>query len=274
MKRWMWVGGAFLALAVIVGAGAIGYRENAKHSAPAVTIPQTIMVERGPVVYTVTGPGVAIDNGETPLIAQVSGQVEQVNVQPGNRITAGQVLAVIGKRADFQSAVDAAQAQVQQAQQTLDALSPEMLISQAELAQIQAQQDYQRANNMRLNPDSPRGSQAARESATAEFHLARQAFEDAQNAYDDVSNLPADDVSRNTALGILGAARNRLTLATWNLDYLDSKPSAEEVAASLAKAALAKATLDQADQDLALAQNGQSAELIAAQAALASARAV
>ena len=273
MKRWMWFAGALVPLAVIGAAFYLGYRKNAEKTTVPVTVPQTTAVDRGDVVFTVTGPGVSVDNGETALESQVNGRIENLAVRPGDHVSAGQVLATLGPQADFENAVNTAQAQVQDAQQQLNGVSPELLLSQAQLAQAQAEQDYQTANNLQLNPNSPRGSKAAREAATAEFHLAEQAFTDAQNAYNDVSNLPVDDTSRNNALSVLAAARQRKDVATWNLDYLQGKPSADEVTASDAKADAAKAALDQANQNLALAQNGQSPDLLNTKAALETAQA-
>ncbi|NLI08651.1 MAG: efflux RND transporter periplasmic adaptor subunit [Thermotogaceae bacterium] len=273
MKRWMWFAGALVSLVVIGTAFYLGYRKNAEKTAIPVTVPQTTAVDRGNVAFTVTGPGVSVDNGETVLESMINGRIENLAVRPGDHVSAGQVLATLGPQVEFENAVNTAQAQVQDVQQQLNGVSPELLLSQAQLTQAQAEQDYQMANNLRLNPNSQRGSEAACEAATAEFHLAEQAFTDAENAYNDVSNLPVEDSLRNNALSVLAAARHRKDLATWNLDYLQGKPSADEVTASNAKADAAKATLDQANRDLALAQNGQSPDLLNARAALETARA-
>jgi RND family efflux transporter MFP subunit len=269
----MWFAGAIVTLAVIGGAFYLGYRQNAAKAVVPVVPPQTIPVERGDVTFTVTGPGVSVDDGETTLASQVNARLLEIAAQPGELVTAGQVLAALGPKADFENTVSAARAQVQEAQQVLDGLSPELLISKAQVAQTQAEQDYQTANRRRLNPNSSRGSQAAIEAATAEFHLSKQAFEDAQNAYNNVNGQGADDVPKNMALAELAAARHRKDLATWNLDYLQGKPSANEVAASNAKADEAKAALEKANLDLALAQSGQSPDLLSAQATLQSAQA-
>jgi RND family efflux transporter MFP subunit len=269
----MWIAGSFLALAVIGGAFYFGYQDNIKKTAASVQAPQTTAVERGDVIFTVTGPGISVDNGETALESQVNGKLESLNVYPGDRISSGQVLATLGPRADFENVVNAARANVLEAQATLDATTPAKLLAQAKLNQILALQEYQKANNQRLNPNYIRGSQSAIEAATAEYYLAENAFKEAQHAYEKVSDFPVDDDSRNVALNILASARKRFNIATLNLNYLQGKPTADEVAASNAKADVAKAVLEEANHALELAQNNQSPELLQAKANLNSAQA-
>ncbi len=273
MKRWMWIAGSFLVLAVIGGAFYFGYQENIKKTTASVQAPQTTAVERGDVIFTVTGPGISVDSGEITLESQVNGKLESLNVNPGDRISSGQVLATLGPRADFENVVNTDRANVLEAQATLDATSPAKLLAQAKLNQALALQEYQKANNQRLNPNYVRGSQSSIEAATAEYYLAENAFKEAQHAYDEVSNFPVDDVSRNNALNILALARKRFNIAILELNYLQSKPTADEVAASNAKADVAKATLEEANHALELAQNNQSPELLQAKAGLDSAQA-
>ena len=109
-------------LVVLAGAGYLGYRRSLASAAAPPEAPATVTVTRGPVVLSVTAPGVVVDLGAMTVASPVDGSVEEIMLQPGQTFTRGQVLARLGGRPSFQAAVDAAQLQVLQAQQMLDQL--------------------------------------------------------------------------------------------------------------------------------------------------------
>jgi len=150
------------ALVILAGAGYLGYRSSLAQAAA----PPTVAVSRGPVVLSVTAPGVVVDTGALTVAAPVSGRVQSVTLQPGETFTQGQVLAQIGDRPTFQAAVDTAQLQVLQAQQTLDQLqagAPQAAAqAQQQLAQDEVDfQTAQRALAGLTQPDVPYYQQQA-----------------------------------------------------------------------------------------------------------------
>src|SRR5260370_26826269 len=121
-KLSLWFVLAAAVLAIIGGAGYLGYQRSLANAAAAVASPPTVAVSRGLVVLSVTAPGLVVDTGAVTVVSPVSGQVEAIGLQPGQAITQGQVLARLGNRQSFEAAVATAQLQVLQAQQTLDQL--------------------------------------------------------------------------------------------------------------------------------------------------------
>src|SRR5690242_11064140 len=121
-KYLLWFLLAAAALAVVGGAGYLGYQRSRASAAAAIAPPPTVAVSRGPVVLSVTAPGIVVDTGSQTIAAPVSGRVIALDVLPGQPIAQGQVLAQLGDRSAFEAAVAQARWQVLQAQQTLDQL--------------------------------------------------------------------------------------------------------------------------------------------------------
>lgn len=80
---------------------------------------RTFVVQRGTVRAAVTGTGTIVPAAQQNLGFRVSGQLTEVDVKPGDHVTAGQVLAKVDPRT-YQAALDTANATLQQAQATLN----------------------------------------------------------------------------------------------------------------------------------------------------------
>ena len=209
VRKHFWrIATAGAALAVIAGAGYLGYQRNLAKAAAAIPSPPTVAVSRGPVVLSVTAPGVVVDTGALTVAAPVSGLVQAITLQPGETFTQGQVLAQIGDWPSFQAAVDTARLQALQAQQTLDQLragAPQAAAqAQQQLAQDEKDlQTDQRALAGLTQPDVPYYQQqvttaqsaltTAQENVqitsqgglTVTLQRARQALDTATNIYND-----------------------------------------------------------------------------------------
>ena len=140
-RRGLWLTLAAGGLALLAGAGYIGYRQSLADTTAQVAPPPTVAVSRGMVVASVTAPGLVVDMGILIVAAPVSSLVEDVTLQPGETFTQGQVLARLGDRQRFQAAVDAARLQALQAQQTLDQLQAGAPQAAAEAQQQLAQDE-------------------------------------------------------------------------------------------------------------------------------------
>jgi len=273
MKRWMIFPALALALAVIGSAGFLGFRSSQAQATETPPAPPTVAVSRGDVELTVTGPGQSVDAGETILESRVNARVEELNVRPGDTVSAGQVLASLGDRESFEAARTDAQIKVLEAQKELDGLDEVKLLNQAELDLLQAQKDYDKAKNRRGSADYQRGSQANIERARADYLFAEQQFKDAEQAYSAVSGLAESDYQRVTALSHLAEMRTQRDRAKINLNYLEGKPSESEIAEADANLALAEAALKEARRNLERVRSGQSPERALAEAKLANAQA-
>ena len=147
MKRWL----KWIALLVVVGAAGAGWLV---FSAPAKDeVPRTTPVARGNVEETVLASGVIQASSLVSVGAEVSGRIKTLNVQLGDDVKTGDVIAEIDSL-NQENAVKAAQASLAntEAQKTIQAanlaqartaleraekLSPQKLISDADLQAAQ-----------------------------------------------------------------------------------------------------------------------------------------
>ncbi len=118
MKRWFILLGAVLILAVIGGAGYLGYRASQLTNRGVVQAPPTISVERGDVAQSVTTPGQLVGMRERMLSPGVAGRPSKINVRAGDHVKAGQVLAELDS-SDLAIQVQQAEAALKTAQARL-----------------------------------------------------------------------------------------------------------------------------------------------------------
>lgn len=134
---------------------------------PTTTPPTTLPVERGTVEDTVIAPGQLEGVKERILSAGVGGVLAEIHVRPGDRVTAGQVLAQIDRRAYEES----------------------LSLAQLKLAEAQAELSRQIANaelDVQSSETGVSGAQANYPSLTAaqiKVQQAQQSLVDAQAAY-------------------------------------------------------------------------------------------
>lgn len=105
MKKYLWVGLALLLLAVglYVFYGNFGLGEK--------TAPQTVQVQQGDLVEQVTATGTLQPSGYVDVGAQVSGQLKVLNVEVGDTVSEGTLLAEIDPTV-YVAQVDASRAQL------------------------------------------------------------------------------------------------------------------------------------------------------------------
>ena len=130
MKRWLVV----VALLVVLGAGAASYfvmRAPAKDD-----VPRTVPVGRGSVEETVLATGTIEASSLVSVGAEVSGRIKSLNVQLGDDVKAGDVIAEIDSL-NQENEVKAAEASLAniEAQQTIQQAS----LAQAKVALSRAE---------------------------------------------------------------------------------------------------------------------------------------
>jgi len=280
LKRWLVILAAALSLAVIGGAGYFGYQTSQAKEAPPPPPPPTVPVSQGEVVLSVTAPGVSVNTRKSSVESRVSGTVEALLVQPGDAVKAGQVLARIGDKDQFMMAVIEAQIQVMQVQKTLDGIDDDLLLSQAALELAQAQKAYDKAKARTASKEYQHGDENSIAIARANWILANRAVGDAEEIYNRNKYRADDDPEFAAALSQLAAARQQRAVADANLRWLQSKPSANEVAQVQAQFEIAAAQLDAAQKKFDQLKTGRNpdrslaeAQLVSAQARLQDARA-
>lgn len=114
MKHWQWMLLITLALAIIGGAGYLGFNNAPAKPAATPQAPSTLTVERGDVRQTISAPGQLASTQDVMLEMPVGGRLERVNVRPGDAVQAGQTLAQV-ETLPLYNAVRDASAELEQA---------------------------------------------------------------------------------------------------------------------------------------------------------------
>jgi HlyD family secretion protein len=234
---------------------------------------QTTTVQLGTLTSTVEGSGTVASIQSTTMAWETSGQVEKVNVQIGQTVKAGDVLAVLSS-ASLSPNILQAQVDVVNAQRNLDkVLNSGTAAANAQLALVNAQKTYDTA---KANKDRLTLSRA--EPATIEYYqsqvaLAEQRVQQAQDAYDATSGLSdANPVRANAYTNLYNAMLQR-DQALGNLNWVTGKPTGSDQALILANFAVADAALKDAQQAWDRLKNGPDAnDVKAAQATLQAAQ--
>jgi HlyD family secretion protein len=182
---------------------------------------ETTVIERGTLVDAIGATGTVRSNQSANLTWQTSGTVDLIEVQVGDRVTNGQVLASL--MADSLSPdVILAQADLVDAQQALD----DLLNSATQQSQaLKAVEDAQEALDDALNPDLAQ-ARAFQAIANAEKNV-----EDAQDQLDIVTAVvPQDAIDQAYANMLLAEKRLNNTLeAIEDIEWQITKASAMRV---------------------------------------------
>ncbi|MCJ7700153.1 MAG: efflux RND transporter periplasmic adaptor subunit [Anaerolineales bacterium] len=196
-----------LILLVLVGVFALA---SAMGSRPAVEL-ETETLQRGTLSTVIDVDGVVQSSQSALLFWNVSGEIDQVNVQPGDRVTAGEIITsleplslpsyVIAAQAELISAQRALENLLEsktrqaealktfdQAQQALeDGLHPEKQQAQALVAIAEARQSVEHARRQAEITASP-ASQSAIDQAYANLLLAKDKMENTADTLEKLEN--------------------------------------------------------------------------------------
>lgn len=187
-------------------------------------------------------PGKLVNTSYTTLQMPSNGSLAELNVLPGDTVTAGQLLARLNGQEDYEAAVTAAELEVLLAQKAYDDLfaNADLKLAEAQLNLVNAQETVANAEQARTRLDAPRADDLNLQQAEAQYLLAKEAYKEALKAFDAVDHKPLTNPDRIFALQRLTAAEQEmdLKLATWNWLLL---PAPET-------------DITQADAELALAQ--------------------
>ena len=201
------------------------------------------------------------------LTWKTSGIVDKVSAQVGQKVQAGEVLAIL-KADSVPATIASAQADLVTAQQNLeDVKNSNTASAQAQVALADAQTAYDTAKKKVDSLKYDRATPEMIEYAESQLTLAKQAMDKAQSDFNHVASDPKN--SSNTPLYAsantrLYQAQKAYQSALANLNWYKGHPTDTDVATIQADFALAKAQLEDAQRKYDRLKNGPTAEDIAA----------
>ncbi len=204
-------------LALIAGGGYAAYRFLSKPAAASTTTPQTATVKKGPLVVTISSAGSVSAHSSGDVSFRISGEVKSVNVNLGDKVEAGQVLAELDD-SDLQLSVSAAENSLLSAQASYRKLAAGLLPEERKLAELdlkaaedalkKAQDEYNKVSwrpNISMLPQSTNLQQATQDYEKAKLTYAEK-----------VRPASADDLAISQAQ--VNQAQDSVTQAKQKLD--------------------------------------------------------
>jgi len=217
----------------------------------------TIVLDGGNTVNTPKPASNASSNGGGDVIASAivapsqeahlafvtGGNVMKVNVQVGDRVTAGHILVELDSTL--------AQLDIERAQRTLRELTSPGAIAAAEEAVVNALETRDDEAQDVIGLDYGRASEDLLDEVRAEITLAEKRVEFAEAAYDRVKNRSLENSGRANALLALNDAKNYLNSLRADYQWYLSPPSETDIAKTTAQAGVAEAAYQEAQWYLA-----------------------
>jgi RND family efflux transporter MFP subunit len=210
---------------------------------------QTTRVRQGDLVIYASGSGTLIAADEIQLGFGTNGTIAELNVQVGDTVQAGDVLAVQGDRDQLEAAVAADQLSVMNAQKTLEELyaNADLVSAQAELDLANAMDELEDAQYYwQSQQGGNRADNQTIKDAEADLVLAENNLENARSAYEKVSGLPSDDPKRANAYSRYYAALQDYYSALGTLNWYTGHPTEVQQTILDAELNLAEAKLAEA----------------------------
>jgi HlyD family secretion protein len=227
---------------------------------------QTSRVRQGDLMTYVSGTGTLMVGKEIELGFGTSGEVAELYVQVGDKVRAGDVLAVQADRDQLEAAIASDQLAVRNAQQALDDLyeNADMVAAQALMELAEAKDAMEDAEyTWYVQQEGNRASTTTIEAAKAELVLAEQRLEAARNEYNLYYGKPKDDPGRALATTKLASAQKNYDSALRNLNWYLGYPTETQQALLDAEVALAMANLAQAERNYERVKDGPDPDEVA-----------
>jgi len=248
-------------LALVV-AGSLGiYYFTSQAKEPPAPDYETLLVDRGNLVSTVSATGAIEPEGQVSLVFRGAGRVGEVLVKEGDAVTAGQVLARL-ETEDLDLALAQAEVALVISQAQLDRLKTptddiDLAASEAAVASAEASVESAQAalaSAQAAYSDLQAGASEDQErAAAASLERARIVRDQAQSAYDQVAGQP--NVGMLPQSLQLQQATIDYETAAANYRVSTAAATAGQLAAARAQIAQARAAAAQAEASLAQAQS-------------------
>lgn len=256
-RRWIGIG---IVIVLLIGIPTIAYLlafNRPSESNGADEELQTAIVRQGDLVLFASGSGSLVPGREVDLRFGASGPVAELNVQVGDVVEAGDVLAVAGAREQLEAAVASDELALLEAQEALDAIfeGADLTAAEALLALGKAKDALEDAQRTWQNQqEGYRASSTTIKAAEAEVTVAKAKMNKEEGELGGLSHLPSDDPQRAQAYKDFAAAQQRYWSALANLNWYTGHPTETQQNLLDGELALAEAQLAeaQAAQDLVI----------------------
>ena len=253
-----------VSVVIVLAVGAFFVANRAQKAIEANTAFETVTLERGELVAYVGATGTVRANQTAQLSWQTSGRIENIYVDLGQEVQANEVLADLAQNSLPQSII-LAEADLFSAKKALETLQDsDSARAAAQLTLAQAQIAYNDAVDDRQNFDYRRASENTLDGLRADYILAQDAVDRAEELYGWVEDSADDDPNRAYALSQLSQARKNRDRALANLNYAMSMPDPEDIERADAQVEVALAQLEDAQREVDRLKNGTDPDEIAA----------
>ncbi len=209
--------------------------------------PDTATVKRGDLVNTLDDiSGTVRSNQSVYLYWQTSGTVASVNVEVGDEVKKGDVLAELDSSTIDSSIIDAAVTR-EQAEESLERLYTSTLnLEQARTKVVQAKKTVEDAQKAYNALGIVREDQIEIGVKYDDYVRAVAAYQEAQEYFDSVKMLDLDNVDRQRALQRLESSKSQMDSAKAQYNWYNGETEEIEVQQADAALKLAQAQLDDA----------------------------
>ena len=207
-------------------------------------------------VVSATGKVIPFEWGKLSFLN--SGVIQDVLVNEGDFVETNQEMVQLAGSGQLKAAVTAAELELLSAEKSLLDLyeNAAMAKAQTEVDLAQAKIDLEDRIEERDKKEYRRVSDATLNGIRADYILAKDALEDAEEYFEAFSDRSEDDPERAQALSALSNAQKIRDRALYNLNYALGKPDAEEVAKAEALVLLAEARLSDTEKQYSKWENG------------------
>ena len=251
-----------VAVVVIVIGGFIWYRRSSQANATGNY--ETATLNKGNLVSIVGATGSVRANQSAILNWQTTGTVGDVNVEEGQKVKLGEVLATI-KADTLPASIASAQADLVTALRNLDDVKTSSLATaQAELALAEAQKAYDDAKKKADSLKYERATPEMIKYAESQLTLAKNVMDKAQSDFNHVSDKAPNDPLYASAYSKLHEAQQAYQRALTNLNWYKGHPTDNDVADTLATLSVADAKLQNAQREWERLKDGPDPQDVAA----------
>ena len=194
-----------------------------------------------------------------------SGVVAEVIAEEGASVKAGDVIASLQGKAQYEAAAAAAELERIDAQQTYDDVMANEALARAEAHQalVDAQEALDDAEEKRESKDYTRASQETLDEARANLVVAEDFVTQKERLYDAVDARSEDDPIRAEAFAQLASVKKERNRQEANLNWLLGLPDELEVDGADAALEYAQAQVDLAEKTWEDVKNGIDADTLA-----------
>jgi multidrug efflux pump subunit AcrA (membrane-fusion protein) len=236
--------------------------EGAETSLPSVT--QTAF-EPSPANAEVIASGVVSSVHQVEIASAQGGKVDEILIHSGDQVSSGSLLVRLAGRQKLLAAVEAARTELLAAQTDLQNLkdNAEKTRSAALLRLANASKALDDAKKVRGYRDNRNGSDSNIAAARADLIVATDVLNKAQDAYNYLSKLGDENLTKAGALSALSSAQKAYDRAVANLNYLTGMPNQIDVDIAEAELQVAQSEYDSAKTTYEKLQDGLDPEVLA-----------